>query len=129
MARQNIGSGTTWEAQVGYSRAVRLGNHIWVAGTTASDAQTNPVAIGDAYGQTVYIFRKIERALQTAGASLADVVRTRVYLVNTDDWQAVGKAHGEFFADIRPVNTMLTVAGLIGEHYLVEIEVDAYVEA
>ena len=127
MARQNVSSGTTWEASVGYSRAVRIDKSIWVSGTTASDDQTNPVGVGDAYGQAIYIFRKIERALKQLGGSLQDVVRTRVYLVRTEDWQAVGRAHGEIFGAIRPASTMLTVKELIGPEYLVEIEVDAYV--
>jgi enamine deaminase RidA (YjgF/YER057c/UK114 family) len=129
MSRQNISSGTKWEEFVGYSRAVRIGNWVSVAGTTASDENTQPVAVGDAYGQTVYALRKIERALKQAGASLENVIRTRIFLVNTADWEQVGKAHGEIFGAIRPVNTMVTVKELIGSEYLVEIEADALIEA
>ncbi len=126
--RQNISSGTKWEELAGYSRAVRIGNWISVAGTTAADEHTQPVGVGDAYAQTVYIFRKIERALKEAGASLEDVIRTRVFLVRTADWEQVARAHGEIFGQIRPVNTMVTVKELIGPEYLVEIEADAVVQ-
>ncbi|GAB4551321.1 MAG: RidA family protein [Anaerolineae bacterium] len=129
MARQNISSGTTWEASAGYSRAVRMGNLIWVSGTTAADENTQPVAVGDAYGQTMYIFRKIERALHQAGATLKDVVRTRTYITNGEDTEAVSRAHGEIFGEIRPANTLIVVAALVGTEYLVEIEVDAYLES
>jgi enamine deaminase RidA (YjgF/YER057c/UK114 family) len=128
MSRQNISSGTTWEAAVGYSRAVRLDQHIWVAGTTASDENTQPVGVGDAYTQTIYIIGKIERALMAAGASLTDVVRTRIYLVRMEDWDAVGRAHGKIFGSIRPASTMLMVSALAGAEYLLEIEVDAYLQ-
>src|SRR5688572_12966932 len=114
MNRLNISSGTTWEASVGYSRAVRIGNWIAVAGTTASDENTQPVGVGDPYAQTAYILRKIERALKQAGASLEDVIRTRIFIVNTEHWQEVGRAHGEVFGKIRPVCTMVTVKELIG---------------
>lgn len=126
--RQNISSGTTWEGLVGYSRAVRIGNWISVAGTTAADERSQPVGVGDAYAQTVYILRKIERALKEAGATLQDVIRTRVFIVRTEDWEQVGRAHGEFFSAIRPASTMVTVKELIGPEYLVEIEVDAVVQ-
>ena len=124
-ARQNISSGTKWEGIIGYSRAVRIGNLVWVAGTTAADENTQVVGVGDAYAQARFIFTKIERALKEAGASLEDVVRTRVFLVNADDWESVGRAHGEIFGAIRPASTMLAVKALIGPDYLLEIEVDA----
>ena len=126
--RQNISSGTKWEGIAGYSRAVRVGNWISVAGTTAADEQTRPVAVGDPYGQTVYVLRKIERALVAAGASLSDVIRTRIFIVEHDHWEQVARAHGEVFALIRPANTLVVVKALIGPDYLVEIEADALVE-
>ncbi len=122
--RQNISSGTKWEELVGYSRAVRIGNIIEVAGTTAVEAG-EIVGKDDAYAQTVCIFKKIERALQEADASLEDVVRTRMFVTNIKDWEAVGKAHGEFFRAIKPASTMLEVSGLINPELLVEIEVTA----
>ena len=125
--RQNIASGTAWESAYGYSRAVRVGNWVSVAGTTAADENTRPVGVGDAYAQTIYIFRKIERALKEAGASLEDVVRTRMFIVRTEDSEAVGRAHGEIFGQIRPASTMVTIKELVGPEYLVEIEVDAIV--
>jgi enamine deaminase RidA (YjgF/YER057c/UK114 family) len=128
MSRQNISSGTTWESFAGYSRAVRVGSTVWVAGTTASDEATQPVGINDPYAQTVYIFQKIERALKQAGASLSDVVRTRIYITNVDHWRDVARAHGEVFSEIRPVNTLIVVKALIGEEYLVEIEADAVIQ-
>ena len=128
MSRLNISSGTTWESVVGYSRAVRIGNWVCVSGTTAADENTLPVGIGDPYEQTAYTIRKIERALRQAGATLEDVVRTRIFIVNTDDWEQVGRAHGEIFGKIRPACTMVTVKGLIGADYLVEIEADAFIQ-
>ena len=122
--RQQVGSGSPWEDAVGYSRAVRVGNIIEVAGTTAMDGDLL-VGKGDVYMQAKYIFTKIEKALQQLGASLSDVVRTRMYVTNIADWEKVGKAHGEFFALIKPVATMVEVARLINDDLLVEIEVTA----
>jgi enamine deaminase RidA (YjgF/YER057c/UK114 family) len=125
--RQRISSGTIWESIAGYSRAIRTGNSVQVSGTTATDEHGEIVGIGDPYAQTIYIIRKIERALQAAGATLQDVVRTRIYIVNGNQWEPVCKAHGEIFGEIRPANTLIVVAGLIGEGYLVEMEADAII--
>ena len=124
--RRKITSGSPWEDIVGYSRAVRVGNIVEVAGTTAMDGDLL-VGGGDVYAQTVFIIKKIEKALQEAGASLTDVVRTRMFVTDISQWEEVGKAHGEFFKDIKPVTTMVEVSKLINDDLLIEIEVTAIV--
>lgn len=127
--RQQVSSGTEWEQVVGFSRAVRVDRFVSVSGTTATDDDGNPVGIGDVAAQTDYTIRKIERALNEAGATLADVVRTRIYVVRADDWEAIGRVHGTYFGDIRPANTLIEVSKIIGDEYLVEIEADAILPA
>ena len=125
MQRTNYSSGAKWENIVGYSRAVKTGNTIEVSGTVAVDDNGNTVGINDAYTQTRFIIQKIEKVLQQAGASLKDVVRTRMLVTDISRWQEYGKAHGEFFKDIRPCTTMVEVRALIGPEYLIEIEATA----
>ena len=123
--RQKYSSGAKWESIVGYSRAVKVGSRIYVTGTTATDENSNTVGVGDAYAQTVQVIKNIEKALQALGATLENVVRTRMFVTDISRWEEYGRAHGEFFREIMPATTMVEVSKLIDAEMLIEIEADA----
>ena len=127
MHRQTFSTNTPWEKSVAYSRAVRVGNQVFVSGTTASNEDGMTVAVGDAYQQTVFILRKIESALHELGATISDVVRTRMFVTDISQWEQIGRAHGEVFAEINPAATLVEVSRLINPDHLIEIEVDAVI--
>lgn len=127
MMRKNIGTGSPWESKLGYSRAVRIGAQVFVSGTTGTDDAGHIVGQNDVYAQTVQALKKIEKALEAAGATMGDVVRTRVYLTRIGDWERAGKAHGEYFGEIRPAATVVEVSRLIAPEMLVEVEADAVI--
>jgi|SRR6185312_493726 enamine deaminase RidA (YjgF/YER057c/UK114 family) len=125
MQRKNFSSKTLWEPTIGYSRAVRIGDHVYISGTTSTDKEGNILGKGNPYIQTIQIIKNIETALQALGASLKDIVRTRIYLTDINNWEEVGKAHAEFFEEIRPACTLVEISSLINPEILVEMEVDA----
>jgi enamine deaminase RidA (YjgF/YER057c/UK114 family) len=127
MQRKNVSSGTQWEVILGYSRVVRLGDSVYVSGTTATDKEGNIVGVANPYAQTIQVIKNIQTALQAVGANLKDVVRTRMYVTDINNWKKVGQAHAEFFKQIRPASTLVEVSRLINPEILVEMEVDAIV--